>query len=41
VLLEATNILGASSCRLLRYDHSGSVNGDSDSVVGYAALQVV
>lgn len=41
VLLEATKFLGGSACRLLQYDHSGTVNGDLASVVGYAALQVV
>ena len=40
VLLEAAKILGASSCRLLRYGHSGEVNGDLSSVVGYASLVV-
>jgi len=40
VMLEAAAALGATSCRLLRYDHSGRVNGDLQSVVGYAALIV-
>lgn len=38
VMLEAARVLGADSCHLLRYGHSGLVNGDLDSVVGYAAL---
>jgi hypothetical protein len=38
VVLEAAAGLGATSCRLLSYDHSGSVNGDLASVVGYASL---
>ncbi len=41
VLLEATKISGGSACTLLQYDHSGTVNGDLASVVGYAALQVI
>ena len=40
VMLEAAAVLGATTCRLLRYDHSGRVNGDMDSVVGYASLIV-
>ena len=40
VMLEAARTLGAASCRLIAYAHSGRVNGDYDSVVGYAALGV-
>ena len=40
IMLEATRILGGSSCHLIGYGHSGLVNGDLDSVVGYAALGV-
>lgn len=40
IMLEAARILGADSCRLLRYGHSGTVNGDLQSVVGYASLIV-
>ena len=40
VMLEAAAVLGATSCSLLRYDHSGKVNGDMQSVVGYASLVV-
>ncbi|WP_020676274.1 AmmeMemoRadiSam system protein B [Geopsychrobacter electrodiphilus] len=38
VVLEAAAVLGATTCRLLCYDHSGRVNGDLTSVVGYASL---
>ncbi len=40
VMLEAAAVLGATSCSLLRYDHSGRVSGDMQSVVGYASLIV-
>ncbi len=40
VMLEAARELGARSCQLLEYNHSGVVNGDMQSVVGYAALIV-
>jgi len=40
VALEASSVLGATSCRLLCYDHSGTVNGDLHSVVGYASLMI-
>lgn len=40
VMLEAARVLGGSSCRLLHYGHSGEVNGDLSSVVGYATLIV-
>ncbi len=40
VMLEAAAVLGATTCSLLRYDHSGRVNGDMNSVVGYAAMIV-
>lgn len=40
VMLEAARALGATRCELLKYGHSGEVNGDEESVVGYAALCV-
>ncbi len=40
VMLEAAAVMGATSCQLLRYAHSGLVNGDMQSVVGYASLLV-
>ncbi len=38
VAMHACHALGASDCRLLRYAHSGQVNGDNNRVVGYAGL---
>lgn len=40
VVMHAARELGASSCRLVRYAHSGQVNGDNDRVVGYAGLSI-
>jgi AmmeMemoRadiSam system protein B len=40
VMLEAARTLGATSCQLLDYNHSGTINGDMDSVVGYASFLV-
>lgn len=40
VVLEAARVLGGASCRLLHYGHSGEINGDHSSVVGYATLAV-
>jgi AmmeMemoRadiSam system protein B len=41
VVMQAARQLGASDCRLVRYAHSGQVNGDDSRVVGYAALSMV
>ena len=38
VVMQAARDLGARECRLVRYSHSGQVNGDNSSVVGYAGL---
>lgn len=40
VVMHAARELGASSCRLVRYAHSGLVNGDNSRVVGYAGLSI-
>lgn len=40
VMLEASLIRGATECRLVRYGHSGEVNGDMSRVVGYAGMAV-
>lgn len=40
VMLEAAATLGATTCQLLSYAHSGLVNGDMQSVVGYASMIV-
>lgn len=37
-VMQAAHDLGASECKLVRYSHSGQVNGDNSSVVGYAGL---
>ncbi|MEA3543884.1 MAG: AmmeMemoRadiSam system protein B [Thermodesulfobacteriota bacterium] len=37
-VMQAANDLGARECRLIRYAHSGQVNGDNSRVVGYAGL---
>ncbi len=39
-VIEAARMLGAKQGRLVRYSHSGEINGDSSSVVGYAGLVV-
>lgn len=39
-VLEAARTLGAQRARLIRYAHSGQVNGDDSSVVGYAGLVI-
>lgn len=39
-MLMATKLLGASSCRLLKYATSGDVTGDVQAVVGYGAAVV-
>ncbi|MCA9522878.1 MAG: AmmeMemoRadiSam system protein B [Myxococcales bacterium] len=38
IMLLAAKRLGASSIELLEYKHSGEVNGDNSSVVGYASV---
>lgn len=38
VVMQAAQKLGAQSCRLVEYGHSGQVNGDNSRVVGYAGL---
>lgn len=40
VMLTAARVSGATNCRLQSYGHSGMVNGDLQSVVGYACLLV-
>ncbi|MDX2481818.1 MAG: AmmeMemoRadiSam system protein B [Desulfuromusa sp.] len=37
-VMQAAQDLGATKCRLIRYAHSGQVNGDNSRVVGYAGL---
>ncbi|MBN1958869.1 MAG: AmmeMemoRadiSam system protein B [Desulfuromonadales bacterium] len=39
-VLQAARESGATSCRLLCYSHSGRVNHDLSSVVGYAGLSI-
>ena len=38
VVMQAAYDLGARECQLVRYAHSGQVNGDNQRVVGYAGL---
>ncbi len=38
VVMKAAYDLGARECQLIRYAHSGQVNGDNNRVVGYAGL---
>ncbi len=40
VVLQAAKQLGAKECRLVRYAHSGQINGDNSRVVGYAGLTI-
>jgi MEMO1 family protein len=40
VVMQAAREMGASSCRIVNYSHSGQVNGDNSSVVGYAGLTI-
>ncbi len=37
-VMEAAKLLGAKSCELVRYSHSGEKSGDNSRVVGYAGL---
>ena len=39
-VMQAAYDLGARSCELVRYSHSGIVNGDNSRVVGYAGLTI-
>lgn len=39
-VMQAAREMGASSCRIVSYSHSGRVNGDNSSVVGYAGLTI-
>ncbi|SEA74417.1 hypothetical protein SAMN05660420_03026 [Desulfuromusa kysingii] len=38
IVMQAAYELGARSCKLIRYAHSGQVNGDQSRVVGYAGF---
>ena len=38
VIMGAVQLLGGRSCKLIKYAHSGVVNGDNSRVVGYAGL---
>jgi AmmeMemoRadiSam system protein B len=40
VVMQAASEIGATKCQLVRYAHSGLVNGDNNRVVGYAALSI-
>lgn len=40
IAMQAAQDMGARACRLVRYAHSGQVNGDNSRVVGYAALSI-
>lgn len=40
VVMQAAKELGARECQLVRYAHSGQVNGDNSRVVGYAGLSL-
>ncbi len=37
-IMQAAQRLGATTCELVKYGHSGQVNGDNSRVVGYAGL---
>ena len=39
-VMQAAYDLGARECQLVRYAHSGQINGDNSSVVGYAGLTI-
>jgi len=39
-VMQAAREMGASSCRIVSYSHSGQVNGDNSNVVGYAGLMI-
>ncbi len=38
VMLKAAKVLGAKNAKLIRYETSGDITGDKDSVVGYAGI---
>lgn len=38
IVMQAAHKLGARKCQLVRYAHSGQVNGDNSRVVGYAGF---
>ncbi|MBU2547756.1 MAG: AmmeMemoRadiSam system protein B [Proteobacteria bacterium] len=40
-VMEAARSLGANRAEILKYDHSGTVTGDNDHVVGYVAAALV
>ncbi|MDX2480252.1 MAG: AmmeMemoRadiSam system protein B [Desulfuromusa sp.] len=40
VVMCAAKEMGATECKLVRYAHSGQVNGDNSRVVGYAGLAI-
>lgn len=40
VVMNAAKQMGATGCQLVRYTHSGQVNGDDSRVVGYAGLTI-
>ncbi len=40
IAMQATLKLGAQKCQLVRYAHSGEINGDNNRVVGYAGLTI-
>jgi AmmeMemoRadiSam system protein B len=39
-MLAAAKLLGARSSRLIKYQTSGDVTGDRESVVGYAGIVI-
>ncbi|MCK4501659.1 MAG: AmmeMemoRadiSam system protein B, partial [Desulfuromonadales bacterium] len=40
IVMQAAYELGARTCALVDYAHSGQVNGDNSRVVGYAGLTI-
>jgi AmmeMemoRadiSam system protein B len=40
VMLTAAKLLGATSATLVKYETSGEISGDYESVVGYAGMIV-
>jgi len=38
VMLAAAKLLGAKKSKLIKYQTSGDVTGENDSVVGYAGI---
>ena len=39
-VMQAARDLGAETCQLVSYSHSGKINGDNSRVVGYAGLSI-